>query len=100
MKPWKMKWEDMDCKQILQVVNVVFYGGFLVLMLALLLLYFSEEISVLLTVLAVLGGASCFGGVLLAYTRLRCPFCGASLMLGGRIPTHIPNFCPECGKPL
>lgn len=100
MKHRKMKWKDMDCKQILRVVNVVFYGGFLVLMLALLLLYFSEEVSALQAVLAILGVVSCLGGILLAYVRLRCPYCGASLMLGGRLPTHIPNFCPECGKPL
>lgn len=51
-------------------------------------------------VLAVLGVAAMVSGIVLAYARLRCPHCGASLMLGGRIPSSLPNFCPDCGKPL
>ena len=30
----------------------------------------------------------------------RCPYCGASLMAGGQMPSSLPHFCPDCGKTL
>ena len=51
-------------------------------------------------VLAVLGLAAMVSGIVLAYARMRCPYCDASLMQRGRLPFEVPNFCPNCGKPL
>ena len=35
-----------------------------------------------------------------AAVQLRCPYCGKSLMAGGRLPGSVPHFCPGCGKSL
>lgn len=51
-------------------------------------------------VLAVLGLVILISGLVLAGTRLRCPYCAASLMQRGRLPLEVPNFCPNCGKSL
>ena len=51
-------------------------------------------------VLAVLGLVVLISGLVLAGTRLRCPYCDASLMQRGRLPLEVPNFCPNCGKSL
>ncbi len=53
-------------------------------------------------VVGVLGLLTIVAGLVLAGARLRCPYCDASLMSGGRfpLPTDVPNFCPHCGKPL
>ncbi len=40
------------------------------------------------------------GSLLTAFSKLRCPYCGASLMIGGRMPSSLPHFCPDCGKTL
>ena len=39
-------------------------------------------------------------GAAVAYVYLRCPYCGASLCHGLRLPTRLPLYCPQCGKPL
>lgn len=53
-------------------------------------------------VVSVLGLLTIVAGLVLAGVRLRCPYCDASLLSGGRslLPTDVPNFCPHCGKPL
>ena len=51
-------------------------------------------------VLCILGIVGVVSGIVLAYARMRCPHCDASLMQGGRLPFEVPNFCPNCGKPL
>ena len=50
--------------------------------------------------IAVLGLAVFISGFVLAGARLRCPYCDASLLQRGRLPFEVPNFCPNCGKPL
>ena len=54
----------------------------------------------LLALLLVAGAALTAVGLGLAFSRLRCPHCGESLMLGGRLPTRLPKHCPGCGKEL
>ena len=39
-------------------------------------------------------------GAVLAVWKVRCPHCGASLMLRGRLPLSLPPHCPGCGKKL
>lgn len=100
MKHWREKWENMDCRETLEVVNWIFYGSLVLLAVSLIILYASGVFSTVMIVVGFLSVAGMISGIILAYLHLRCPHCGASLMLGGRIPTHIPNFCPECGEPL
>lgn len=101
MKHWREKWENMDCHQVLKVINLIFYSSMGLLLMAWIVLQCSQDavpgFSIFLCVLGVIG---VLGGILLAHIRLRCPHCGALLILGGRIPTQLPNFCPTCGEPL
>lgn len=89
------------CHKTLKIVHGLFYGGLALVLLAWVVLYLSQkETSAPVVVLCVLGIVGIVSGIVLGGARLRCPCCGASLMLGGRIPTRLPKFCPECGKPL
>ena len=96
--------EPMDCRRTLKAVHGAFYGGLGALAVNLMVLSVVPAdqtwLPVLTIVLCALGIAGIIGGIVLGYVRLRCPRCGASLMLGGRIPSHLPNFCPACGEPL
>lgn len=91
------------CHKTLKIVHRLFYGGLGLMLLAWaagLCLSSQEAVFVTVVVLCLLGLVIIVSGILLGSTQLRCPCCGASLMLGGRIPDKLPNFCPECGKPL
>ena len=94
----------MSLRKALWLTNLLFYGG---LGLAVVIsfvcqsaLWQEREFPSLLVALAVLGLLSVLAGLVVAFVELRCPDCGASLMAGGRIPSHLPRFCPNCGKPI
>ena len=61
-------------------------------------LFFSGALTMLAA--AYLIGLIMAGSLLTAFSKLRCPYCGASLMAGGRMPSSLPHFCPDCGKTL
>lgn len=91
----------MSCHKALKIVHGLFYGGLGLLLVAWAVLSLSQEtVPVLVGVLCVLGIVGIVSGIVMAVARLRCPYCGASLMLGGRIPSHLPNYCPDCGRAL
>lgn len=98
------KGTPMALRKALRLTNLLFYGG---LGLAV-IVYFAcqstlwqeREFPALLVVLAVLGLLGVLAGLGMAFGKLRCPHCGASLMAGGRVPGHLPCFCPNCGKPV
>lgn len=88
----------------LRLTKLLFYGG---LGLAV-IMYFTcqstlwqeREFPSFLVALAVLGLLGVLAGLGVAFGKLRCPHCGASLMAGWRIPSQLPRFCPDCGKPV
>lgn len=98
------KRKPMSLRKALRLTNTLFYGG---LGLAV-IVYFTcqstlwqeREFPALLAALAVLGLLGVLAGLGMAFGKLRCPHCGASLMAGWRIPGHLPRFCPGCGKPI
>ena len=98
------KGTPMALRRALRLTNLLFYGG---LGLAV-IVYFAcqstlwqeREFPALLVALAVLGLLGVLAGLGMAFGKLRCPHCGASLMAGGRVPGHLPCFCPNCGKPV
>ena len=53
-----------------------------------------------IAVLCILAIILVIAGLVLAYGYLRCPYCGASLCHAFRLPTSLPLYCPQCGKPL
>ena len=59
-----------------------------------------NDVSVFLWIAAGVGILIMAGSLLTAFSKLRCPYCGASLMAGGRMPSSLPHFCPDCGKTL
>ena len=97
--------QPQDYRQMLKLAKFLLYGGLAVLALALLTAGMSEVGSVPvnpLLLLLCLGVGLCgtVGGMILAWTGLRCPHCKESLLPGGRLPKRLPENCPHCGKPL
>ena len=91
----KEKRDKTNLGKILGTAYGLCFGG--VVLLALGFGIISDAIGI---VLAVLGLVIFASGFVLAYARLRCPHCDASLIQRGRLPFEVPNFCPNCGKPL
>jgi len=91
---------DIDCYRALRITHLLFYGGFALALLPLLIVRAWNAFTPPLVVLAVLGGIALVLGLLCCGMYVRCPFCGASLMLGGRIPRELPRHCPSCGREL
>lgn len=60
----------------------------------------SGELTAVQTVFMVVGFLVIFCGLLLGWTKLRCPYCGKSFCIGGRVPLWLPKVCPNCGKKL
>ena len=90
-----------DCRRTLKRVNILFYGGLGLLVLALMIGKIDGMLPVpAILVPGILGGVLVIAGLVLAFVGLRCPHCGESLCLGGRLPTRLPNFCPRCGEPI
>ena len=101
MKNLREKWRSMDCRQMLNVVNGTFYGGLGLLLVAWIVSQCSQSTvpGGFAVLLCVLGMAGVFGGILLAYLRLRCPHCGASLMLGEGSPPVFPTSALSAESP-
>ena len=94
----KQKKGKMNLGKILGAAYGLCFGGLLLLAVGCGIQY--RWNAILGIVLAVLGLAAIVSGIVLAYARLRCLYCDASLMQRGRLPFEVPNFCPNCGKPL
>lgn len=94
------KLDDLTCREILRRAHILSGGGLGLLVLDLLLLAGYVPPAALTALLLVAGAALTAVGLGLAFSRLRCPHCGESLMLGGRLPTRLPKHCPGCGKEL
>ena len=94
----------MGPHRLLKICNGFFFGG-LGLMAVIYLIgesyqWRGNNVPAFLWFAAGAGLLCMFGSVLAAFLKVRCPYCGASLMLGGRIPSSLPHFCPDCGKDL
>lgn len=90
----------VDCHQALRITHILFYGSFALLVLDMLLLGASVMPFPFAEILGALGFIGICGGLVFGFVYVKCPYCGATLFLGGRIPDHIPSYCPDCGKPL
>lgn len=110
-----MKKKRMNCFRALRISNILFYTGF-VLMAVSLLLYNTASKSAIDTLVhgggsvvvnetlyyagAGIGAVLCLAGLILAFARVRCPHCGMSLMPAFRLPFTLPAYCPTCGEKL
>ena len=93
------KLDSLTLHQVMRLSNVLLLAGVALLLLSGAVAE-GETALALIVVLCILAIILVIAGLVLAYGYLRCPYCGASLCLGGRIPTRLPRYCPQCGKPL
>ena len=94
------KGEPMGVCKALTITKILFWSGMGLMLLSLAIMSIADDAGAWTQGLAFLGLLVCFGGIGFGFCKVRCPYCGKSLMAGGRIPGSIPNFCPECGKPF
>ena len=94
------KRNEMDCHQTLRISHILFFCGLAVLLAAGLLACVRTVPPALPAALAAGGVVLLAASLVLAAWKVRCPHCGASLMLRGRLPTRLPKHCPGCGKEL
>ena len=94
----------MGPHKLLKVCNGFFFGGLgltaVIYLIGESYQWRGNEAPMFLWLIAGAGFLSLFRGLQIASLRLCCPYCGASLMAGGRMPSSLPHFCPDCGKTL
>ena len=94
----------MGPHKLLKVCNGFFFGGLgltaVIYLIGRFYTWRGNEAPMFLWLIAGAGFLSLFRGLQIASLRLCCPYCGASLMADGRVPTDLPHFCPDCGKNL
>ena len=80
---------------------MLFIGGFGCALLACLVGKAREDSTLFGLLLVLAGVALMIGGWTHGKIRCVCPRCGRSLYESGfRMPTKLPNYCPECGQEL
>ena len=94
----------MGPHKLLKVCNGFFFGGLgltaVIYLIGESYQWRGNDVPAFLWLAAGAGLLCMFGSVLAAFLKVRCPYCDASLMAGGRMPTSLPHFCPDCGKTL
>ena len=86
--------------KVLFRMNVAFFTGLAVLILALLLTEGRTTPHWMLPLLGIAGIVPAFGSLFYGWAYFRCPNCNASLMPHKRIPMSIPAYCSSCGAKL
>lgn len=89
------KKKPMDCMKAMEIFKVLFFGGFVCAIAALVLGLIYEPLMNILGWIAIISFVS---GLAFGYTSIRCPDCGEMLLIG-RMP-GVPRVCPGCGKKL
>ena len=94
----------MGPHKLLKICNGFFFGGLgltaVIYLIGESYQWRGNDVPVFLWIAAGVGLLSMIGSVLAAFLKVRCPYCDASLMSGGRVPTSLPHFCLDCGKTL
>ena len=93
------KLDSLTLHQVMRLSNVLLLAGVALLLLSGAVAEGEPSVA-LIVALCILAIILVIAGMVLAYGYLRCPHCGASLCLNGRVPTRLPLYCPQCGKPL
>ena len=93
------KLDSLTLHQVMRLSNVLLLAGVALLLLSGAVAEGEPSVA-LIVALCILAIILVIAGMVLAYGYLRCPHCGASLCLNGRVPTRLPLYCPKCGKPL
>ena len=95
------KLDSLTLHQVLRLSDVLCLAGVALLLLGGAVAKGGKELSMAwIIALCILAIILLIAGLVLGHGYLRCPHCGASLCLNGRVPTRLPRYCPQCGKPL
>lgn len=94
------KLDSLTLHQVMKISNVLLIAAVALLLLGGAVAEAGMTSGVWIAALCILAIILVIAGLVLAYGYLRCPHCGASLCLNGRVPTRLPCYCPQCGKPL
>ena len=99
--------KPMRLNKALKNAKKLFYAGIIVAVIGSLMGFVldgqlpdSGVSTAVVIVSGVAGIVVMLAGILYCWNAVRCPYCDASLMAGGRMPTSLPHFCPDCGKNL
>ena len=71
-----MKQNNMDCMRAMEIFKILFFGGFVCAVAALLIGLVFEPIMYVLGWIGIIG---IVGGLIFGYAKIRCPYCGAML---------------------
>lgn len=91
--------KPMSANYALGLTKLCFHGGFVLTMLSLAIVS-ATDLAWIMYVLCIPGFVVMIGGLIFGYAKVHCPYCGKSLMLGRRLPSHLPDYCPGCGNVL
>ena len=80
------KGEPMGVCKALTITKILFWSGMGLMLLSLAIMSIADDAGAWTQGLAFLGLLVCFGGIGFGFCKVRCPYCGKSLMAGGRIP--------------
>lgn len=91
--------KKLDCFQACRYSNRMVIAGTAVAVVSI-LLWGEGILPVLFGVLAVAGVAIIVAGCVIGNRFIVCPHCSGPLYVGPRLPTHIPQYCPNCGTKI
>ena len=101
--------------KLLKICRRLFFSGALTMLAAAYLIgesyqWRGNDVPVFLWITAGVGILIMAGSLLTAFSKLRCPYCGAMNEPGAEhkymqdlyklMPSSLPHFCPDCGKTL
>lgn len=95
-----MKKSAGTLEKVLFRMNVAFFTGLAILILALLLTEGRTTPYWVIPVCGIGGIVPAFGSLFYGYAYFRCPNCNACLMPHKRMPMSIPAYCASCGAKL
>lgn len=92
-------WRDWDCRKAVRASNCMVLTGLAMLLLGIAIGAMADS-NVLMCIIAAVGTVLLVSGYVLNLRGAVCPRCGSFLGDLPRIAAKIPNYCPNCGKPL
>ena len=88
-------------RQALKRANILFFSGFGCALLGALIAQARPNGTLVCLLLVLVGVALMILGWTHGKIHCVCPRCGHSLYESGfRMPSKIPNYCPQCGEEL
>lgn len=83
----------------LAITKIRFYIGLALLVTGLAVSGLMDN-SNILGILADCGTVYVIASLVVGWSYVKCSYCGESLMLSGRIPSILPDYCLHCGEKL